>query len=134
MTYLEIDKFYTLKSVVQNRSYVIYTCKTYDDEMMQLNISLNKNVLSWYIGNNNVRDENSNFPNIISYEQKGIVKNQLKITYNDGVYEITKGAELAYIIKNGAGGRPLRCRTLRADLYRQGGKSDQYHGCQQAYL
>ena len=87
-TYLELEKFYTLKSILQNRSYVIYVCKVYDDEMMQLNISLNKNVLSWYIGNNNVRDDNSNFPNIISYEQNGIIKNQLKLTYNDGVYEI----------------------------------------------
>ncbi len=87
---LEPEKFYTLKNILLSESYVIYTCPVYDPNVLQLNINLNnvQGNTAWYIGNNGAQDSNSNFPNIISYEQPGIAKNQLKITYNDGRYSV----------------------------------------------
>lgn len=87
---LEEEKFYTLKNILLNESYVIYTCPVYDQNVLQLNISLSaqQNSLSFYIGNNGAQDNNSNFPNIISYEQPGIARNQLKITFNNGRYSV----------------------------------------------
>lgn len=87
---LENEKFYTLKNVLLNESYVIYTCPVYDPNTLQLNISLGaqQGSVSFYIGNNGAQDNNSNFPNIISYEQPGISKNQLKITFDNGKYHV----------------------------------------------
>ena len=84
---LEFEKFYTLKNVVQGDSYVIYTCPVYDTSAFQLNITTGESQ-SWYIGNNNTPATNSNFPNIISYEQPGFGHNQLKLNYSQGVYSI----------------------------------------------
>lgn len=86
-TILEKEKFYTLKKAIQGTSYVIYTSPIYDENAIQLNISLNNNE-TWYIGNNNAPDNNSS-PNIISYEQSGIAKNQLKLTYTNGTYNLS---------------------------------------------
>lgn len=84
---LEYEKFYTLKNVIQGESYVIYTCPVYDDSAFQLNITTGDSS-SWYIGNNNSPATNSNFQNIISYEQPGFGHNQLKLVYQQGVYTI----------------------------------------------
>ncbi len=86
---LENEKFYTLKNVLSGDSYVIYTCPVFDANAFQLNISLTgvNGLTSWYIGNNGATDGGS-FNNIISYEQPGISKNQLKISYQNGVYAI----------------------------------------------
>ena len=91
-TLLEAEKFYTLKNVMRGESYVIYTCPVYDTGAFQLNINLNAaaggGTMSWYIGNNGGQDNASSFPNIISYEQPGIAKNQLKLTFSNGVYAV----------------------------------------------
>ncbi len=84
---LEYEKFYTLKNVLENKSYVIYISPIYDPTAIQLNISLS-DVSSWYIGNNTAGDYTTAFNNIISYEQKGFARNQLKLNYNNGVYTI----------------------------------------------
>ncbi len=85
---LETEKFYTLKNVIQGESYVIYTCPIFDSSAFQLNISTGDSG-SWYIGNNAANSSNdSNFPNIISYEQPGFGRNQLKINYAQGSYSI----------------------------------------------
>jgi S-DNA-T family DNA segregation ATPase FtsK/SpoIIIE len=84
---LEYEKFYTLKNVLENKSYVIYISPVYDTNAIQLNISLS-DVSSWYIGNNTAGDYTTAFNNIISYEQNGFARNQLKLNYNNGVYTI----------------------------------------------
>ena len=84
---LENEKFYTLKNVLENKSYVLYICPVYDTEAIQLNISLNDSS-SWYIGNNTAQDYTACFNNIISYEQQGFARNQLKLNYNSGTYTI----------------------------------------------
>ncbi len=90
-TLLEYEKFYTLKNILLNESYVIYTCPVYDSNALQLNITLNgtNSALVWYVGNNGAQNAETNFPNIISYEQPGIAKNQLKLEFNNGVYAVT---------------------------------------------
>lgn len=87
---LEEEKFYTLKNVLLGDSYVVYTCPVYDTNVLQLIMSANvmNSNSAWYIGNNGAQDNSSSFPNIISYEQPGIAKNQLKISYSDGAYTI----------------------------------------------
>ena len=87
---IENEKFYTLKNILLGESYVIYTCPIFDENALQLRINFNgtQNGAAWYIGNNGSQDNSSNFPNIISYEQPGIAKNQLKITYNNDRYSI----------------------------------------------
>ncbi len=90
-TLLELEKFYTLKNILLGQSYVIYTCPVYDSNSLQLTISLNgsDNMLTWYIGNNGAQSQMQNYPNIISYEQPGIARNQLKLDYNNGFYTVT---------------------------------------------
>ncbi len=90
-TLLEYEKFYTLKNILLNESYVIYTCPVYDNNALQLNITLNGNNdnLTWYVGNNGAHNSETNYPNIISYEQPGIARNQLKIDYHNGAYTVT---------------------------------------------
>jgi len=90
-TLLEEEKFYTLKNVMEGESYVIYTCPVYDTEAFQLNINLSgaQGLTSWYIGNNGGMNNGPAFANIISYEQPGIARNQLKLTYNNGNYIIS---------------------------------------------
>ena len=87
---LEYEKFYTLKNILLGDSYVIYTCPVYDPNALQLYLSLDgtETHKEWYIGNNGAQDNASNFPNIISYEQPGISKNQMKIVFNNGTYSI----------------------------------------------
>ena len=87
---LEEEKFYTLKNILLGDSYVIYTCPVYDANALQLRINYNNlgNVSSWYIGNNGSQDNLSNYPNVISYEQPGVARNQLKINYNGGMYSV----------------------------------------------
>ena len=87
---LEIEKFYTLKNILLGESYVIYTCPYYDENALQLCINYNNmgDNVSFYIGNNGAMDSNTNFPNIISYEQPGIARNQLKVTYVNGLYQL----------------------------------------------
>ncbi len=92
-TLLEYEKFYTLKNVLLGDSYVIYTCPIYDENALQLNVAintLNSNV-TWYIGNNGAQgsDGSTGYPNIISYEQPGVARNQLKIDFNNGIYSVT---------------------------------------------
>ena len=84
---LEYEKFYTLKNVLQGDSYVLYVCPVCDPNAIQLNISLN-DPSSWYIGNNIDKDYTAAFNNIISYEQSGFARNQLKLNYNNGTYTI----------------------------------------------
>ena len=87
---LEYEKFYTIKNVLLGDSYVIYTCPLYDPNVLQLNISLNNGQNpTWYIGNNGSVDQVSNYPNIISYEQPGINKNQLMLSLSNGIWEVT---------------------------------------------
>ncbi len=87
---LEPEKFYTLRDNMNSKSYVIYTCLVYDPNALQLNIYLkgNDNSASWYIGNNNATPEGNPMANIVSYEQNGIARNQLKITIVNGQYSI----------------------------------------------
>ena len=87
---IEPEKFYTLKNILIGQSYVIYTCPVYDTNALQLRINYNDmgNVSAWYIGNNGAQDNSSTYPNIISYEQPGIAKNQLKISYNAGQFSV----------------------------------------------
>ena len=75
------------KNIVENYSYVIYSCPVYDKNAIQLNINLS-NQASFYIGNNNAQRGDSSFQNSISYEQNGISFNQLKVTLNDGKFSI----------------------------------------------
>lgn len=82
---LEEEKFYTLRNVIQGTSYVIYVCPAYDKEAFQLNISLSSHA-TYYIGNNIA--QGGDYPNIISYEQQGFARNQLKLTYENGVYTL----------------------------------------------
>ena len=84
---IENEKFYTIKDTATGKSYVIYVCPIYDENAIQLNITLENNS-SWYIGNNIAKDYTAAFNNIISYEQNGFARNQLKLTYNEGVYTI----------------------------------------------
>lgn len=88
---LEKEKFYTLKNVMLGESYVIYTCPVYDENVLQLLLTpaVQNTQNAWYVGNNGAQDNMSNFPNIISYEQPGIARNQLKISYNNGSYSVT---------------------------------------------
>ena len=83
-TLLEVEKFYTLKNVMQGESYVIYTCSVYDDDSFQLILNLNsvQGLTSWYIGNNGGANNGPAFVNIISYEQPGIARNQIKLMVN----------------------------------------------------
>ena len=87
---LEPEKFYTLRDNMRSKSYVIYTCLVYDPNALQLNIYLNGNdtSASWYIGNNNANPDGNPMPNIVSDEQNGIARNQLKITIVNGQYSI----------------------------------------------
>ncbi len=85
--HIENEKFYTIKNTTTGKSYVIYVCPIYDENAIQLNITLEDNS-SWYIGNNIAKDYTAAFNNIISYEQNGFARNQLKLTYNDGKYTI----------------------------------------------
>ncbi len=87
---IENEKFYTLKNILLGQSYVIYTCPVYDENSLQLRLNYNnmENAAAWYIGNNGSQDNASNFPNIISYEQPGIARNQLKITFNAGKFAV----------------------------------------------
>ena len=89
-TILENEKFYNLRDNVRQKSYVIYSCLSYDPNAIQLNVFLKGNEVSasWYVGNNNAPAEGSDVANIISYEQNGIARNQLKITFADGQYSI----------------------------------------------
>ena len=90
-TLLEEEKFYTLKNVMAGESYVIYTCPVYDADAFQLIVNLNavQGLTSWYIGNNGGANNGPAFANIISYEQPGIARNQLKLTYNNGQYIVS---------------------------------------------
>ncbi len=83
---LEPEKFFTIKDVINNVSYVIYTCEYYDPNAMQLNIYPTNN-RDWYIGNNTAHGA-TNFPNVISYEQPGFAFNQLKLTLKDNTISI----------------------------------------------
>ncbi len=87
---LEEEKFYTLKNILLGESYVIYTCPIYDSNALQLrmNYAMTTESTAWYVGNNGAQDNGTNFPNIISYEQPGIARNQLKITYENGKYSV----------------------------------------------
>ena len=85
--HIEEEKFYTIKNTTTGKSYVIYVCTIYDENAIQLNITLENNS-SWYIGNNVAKDYTAAFNNIISYEQNGFARNQLKLIYQDGVYTI----------------------------------------------
>ena len=87
---IELEKFYTLKNVLLGESYVIYTCPIYDENALQLRMSFSalETANAWYVGNNGSQDNLSNFPNIISYEQPGISRNQLKISFNNGKYSV----------------------------------------------
>ncbi len=87
---LENEKFYTLKNILLGDSYVIYTCPLYDENALQLVLSMNgtEGTREWYVGNNGANDNSSIFPNIISYEQPGIARNQFKICYNSGAYSV----------------------------------------------
>ena len=85
--HIEEEKFYTIKNTTTGKSYVIYVCPIYDENAIQLNITLENNS-SWYIGNNVAKDYTAAFNNIISYEQNGFARNQLKLIYQDGVYTI----------------------------------------------
>lgn len=69
---IENEKFYTLKNILLGESYVIYTCPIFDENALQLRINFNgtQNGAAWYIGNNGSQDNSSNFPNIISYEDR----------------------------------------------------------------
>lgn len=84
---LEQEKFYTLKNISSNVSYVIYVCPIYDENAMQLEINIDGNK-DYYIGNDSLNGENT-FPNIISYNQPGFNINQLKLEYRDGVYTVS---------------------------------------------
>ncbi len=84
---LEEEKFYTIKNAVLGKAYVIYVSPIYDENAIQLNITLEDNS-SWYIGNNIAKDYTAAFNNIISYEQSGFARNQLKLNYSGGVYTI----------------------------------------------
>ncbi len=87
---MESEKFYTLKNILTGESYVVYTCPVYDENSLQLRLNYNvkANGSSWYIGNNGSQDNASNFPNVISYEQPGIARNQLKIVFSDEKYAV----------------------------------------------
>ena len=85
--HIEKEKFYTIKNTSTGKSYVIYVCPIYDENAIQLNITLENNS-SWYIGNNVAKDYTAAFNNIISYEQNGFARNQLKLVFQDGVYTI----------------------------------------------
>ena len=85
--HIEEEKFYTVKNTTTGQSYVIYVCPIFDENAIQLNITLENNS-SWYIGNNIAKDYTAAFNNIISYEQNGFAHNQLKLNFNDGVYTI----------------------------------------------
>ena len=84
---LEEEKFYTLKNVLLGQSYVIYTSPTYDKNTMQLCIGNIENAV-YYIGNNNAPANGNVVQNIISYEQNGFARNQLKLTVQNGVYSV----------------------------------------------
>ena len=84
---LEEEKFYTLKNVLLGQSYVIYTSPTYDKNTMQLCIGNIENAV-YYIGNNNAPANGNVAQNIISYEQNGFARNQIKITVQNGVYSV----------------------------------------------
>lgn len=87
---LEYERFYTLKNIILDKSYVIYTCRVYETNTLQLTI-LNPNReqnQTWYIGNNS-EQSNTSYPNIISYEQPGFFGNQLMISSSNGKYSIT---------------------------------------------
>jgi len=90
-TLLELEKFYTLRNVTSSESYVIYTCPIYDKNAFQLDMSIGiqeNSIASWYIGNNGAQSNSAPLPNIISYEQPGIARNQLKLTFNKGEFSI----------------------------------------------
>ena len=84
---VEEEKFYTLRSNVNDSSYVLYVCPVYDENAIQLNMSLEDNT-SYYIGNNMAKDYTTAFNNIISYEQNGFARNQLKLNYSNGTFTI----------------------------------------------
>ncbi|MGN0967521.1 MAG: type VII secretion protein EssC [Candidatus Coprovivens sp.] len=84
---LEEEKFYTLKNVLLGQSYVIYTSPTYDKNTMQLCIGNIDNAV-YYIGNNNAPANGNVAQNIISYEQNGFARNQIKITVQNGLYSV----------------------------------------------
>ena len=84
---LENERFYTLKDVIHNKSYIIYTSPIYDKNAMQLLLNADNND-GWFIGNNLANDSATDFFNIISYERNGFARNQLKITLNEGIYTI----------------------------------------------
>ena len=84
---LDTEKFYTLKNVLLGQSYVIYTSPTYDKNMMQLCVNNIENA-TYYVGNNLAPANGNVIQNIISYEQNGFARNQLKITVQNGVYSI----------------------------------------------
>ena len=82
---LQPEKFYTLKNIVEDKSYVLYVCKVYDEKAMQLTI--NSDIKEMYIGNNSTNE--NGFVDIISYEQNGISHNQLKVVINNNQYSIS---------------------------------------------
>ena len=84
---LEEEKFYTLRNVIQGDSYVIYTCPTFDNNAMQLIATLRENAV-FYIGNNTITNNTNGFPNVISYEQQGFARNQLKLVYSNGAFTV----------------------------------------------
>ena len=84
---LEPEKFYTLKNVLLGQSYVIYTSPTFDKNSMQLCISNTDNA-TYFIGNNNAPANGQVVQNVISYEQSGFARNQIKLTVQNGVYSI----------------------------------------------
>ena len=84
---LEAEKFYIIKNVLDGNEYVVYSSPIYDSNVFKLILSNSEQVNSWYIGNNDAEDS-STLPNIVSYEQAGIARNQLKINYNNGVYSV----------------------------------------------
>ena len=85
---IEEEKFYTIKNSFEGKSYVLYVCPVYDENSIQLNMSLDEKDNSWYIGNNTAKNYTTAFSNIISYEQNGFAKNQLKLNYSNGVFTI----------------------------------------------
>lgn len=85
---LEEERFYTLKNVLLGQSYVMYISPTYDKNAMQLCINNAENGV-YYIGNNIAPTTGGANQNIISYEQNGFARNQIKLTIQNGVYSVT---------------------------------------------
>jgi hypothetical protein len=75
------------------QSYVIYTSPTYDKNTMQLCIGNIENAV-YYVGNNNAPANGNVAQNIISYEQNGFARNQIKITVADLAFQSLNACSL----------------------------------------